>query len=295
MKSCPVLHRFGVTALPCREIRIGKSWYQTELFVQDKGLGIISVTPRPSDSGLENAVVLLFKAGKRPVLADLRAMSSERGQFAVTLESNENDAGDQWAELLANGLTFDVAGLAPGAPVAIPSCEHSYGFDGEFDVGDAEAVSLSPGPHLIGGAPMIPVLRCLAWLASELSRLPDVMAVLWSPAGTACEPAYFAESVERWIGGGAFPGLGLTALESQEDGSLVSKGLALFTGQELHIDAELALDKSQGAKVALRLLHWLVENGRVDQAMSLTGPNGGTLILEPRPDEGMVGVWRGSR
>lgn len=229
-------------------------------------------------------------------MRDIQKLSCKHGQFAVTLECNDADEPDQWAELLANGLTFDLTGLAPGRACRIPAgLDQKFGFDGEFDINACEGVTLAPGPHLVSGGPMIPVLRCLAWLTAELAEMGQLKAIAWPPAGSISEPAYFRESVTRWLGGGAFPGFGLTSLIEQPDGSLRSRGLSLFTGQELLLDADLAQDRTQGAKVALRLLHWLVESGRIEETMSLTGPTGDTLVLEPNEDEGIVSVWRGSR
>lgn len=240
--------------------------------------------------------MLLFAAGERPCVDDIQRLSRSGGQFAVTLECSDTGEPDQWAELLANGLTFDMSGLAPRrACRPQEDASHLYGYEGDFDPAACEGVMLAPGPHLVSGGPMVPVLRCLAWLAAELAALSGVRGIGWPPAASICEPSYFREAVTRWLGGGAFPGFGLTSLESQADGALRSRGLALFTGQELVLDADLALDKSQGAKIALRLLHWLVENGRITETMSLTGPSGDTLILEPHDDQGIVSVWRGSR
>lgn len=229
-------------------------------------------------------------------MREIQRLSQSHGQFAVTLECTDPSEPDQWAELLANGLTFDMSGLAPGRACRLPQqLDQQFGFDGTFDLSACEGVTLAPGPHLVSGGPMIPVLRCLAWLTAELAEIGQIKAIAWPPAGSVCEPAYFRESVTRWLGGGAFPGFGLTSLITQPDGSLRSRGLALFTGQELLLDADLAQDRTQGAKVALRLLHWLVESGKIEETMSLTGPTGDTLVLEPHEDEGIVSVWRGSR
>jgi len=244
---------------------------------------------------MDQLVVLLFAPGHRPAVSEIKALSQELGQFAVTLESSGPVKEIRWAELLANGLTFDLTGLSPGKPGPGVATGHLFGLAEGFDPAACEGVALSPGPHLTSGGPMVPVLRCLAWLAAELSSLEHLRAIVWSPARTICGPTYFRDAVMRWIGGGAFPGLGLTALRPNTDGSLESEGLALFTGQELRLEPDHGHDQAQDAKVALRLLHWLVENGQVDQTMSLTGPMGETLLLEPRAEDGIVHVWRGSR
>jgi hypothetical protein len=263
-------------------------------------LQAIALAHRPVGERLDNAVVLLFAAGKRPRASDVVRHSLKQGQFAVTFESEADgpDAGSggrQWAELLANGLTFDLSGLAPGPAESAEGGAHFYGYDQQPDLTGCEALRLVPGPHLVSGGPMIPVIRCLAWLAAELATLDGLLGILWQPAHTVSAPAYFREGVTRWIGGGAFPGLGLTALVPQDDGSMISEGLALFTGQELVLDKAIAPDRAQAAKLAVRLLHWLVETGRIEQTQSLTGPSGETLMLEPDLQQGLVRVWSGSR
>ncbi|MXO71679.1 hypothetical protein [Alteraurantiacibacter buctensis] len=225
------------------------------------------------------------------------AHSLKQGQFAVTFEPEPDAvAGErQWVELLANGLTFDLSGVAPGPSERAEQACHFYGFDSRPDLAQFEVMRLVPGPHLTSGGPMIPVIRCLAWLAAELATLDGIQGLIWKPARAVSSPAHFREGVTRWIGGGAFPGLGLTALVPQDDGTMTSEGLALFTGQELVIDRAIAEDRAGAAKLAVRLLHWLVETGRIDRTQSLTGPSGETLMLEPDHHAGVVRVWRGSR
>lgn len=176
----------------------------------------------------------------------------------------------------------------------MPSCAHQYGLPTEFAEGSYEAISLVPGPHLSGGETMFPVVRSLALLAAHLAQLEGTRAVAWHPARACSEPQYFRRSVLGWIEGGAFPGLGLTALVKTPDGGMESEGLRLFTGQELRIPRELAADDAEAAKIALRLLNWLVEHGRIDESLTFTGPSGEPLGLEPVENSGILQVWRGS-
>ncbi|MFC3097689.1 hypothetical protein [Alteraurantiacibacter palmitatis] len=250
-------------------------------------------------------MVLLFAQHQRPSLARIQALSLTHGQFAVTLDSvaDEGKAGEHgalhWCELLANGLTFDLTGLSPGVAAAMPEMRHFFALDAKAALGDCEAMALTPGPHLLSGGAMIPVLRCLAWLAGELAELENIAGVAWGPAATVCAPGYFRDAVTRWLGGGAFPGLGLTALRTLEDGSLQSEGLSLFTGQELLLVPDAGGDPQRAAKLALRLLHWLVDMGRITHTMSLTGREGEPILLEPQDADGerpaLVCVSRGAR
>jgi hypothetical protein len=146
----------------------------------------------------------------------------------------------------------------------------------------------------MGGGVMFPVVRCLAWLGALISQLPDIKAVAWHPARSFSEPVYFRTSVMAWIDGGAFPGLGLTSLSTGENGGLISEGLSIFTGQEMALAPELVPDKATGVKIALRLLHWMIENGRVTEAQLLTGPSGEALRIEPLGGGGVVKVLTNS-
>jgi hypothetical protein len=250
---------------------------------------------RPAEGGIDQAVLLLFAPCHRPDVQAVRVLSRVNGQFAVTLDGEDSDGPRVWLELLANGLAFDMSGLAPGKPFGQLTDGHFLGLGKDFDPAACEAVMLRPGPHLTSGGMMVPVLRCLAWVAAQLSALPQLRAICWQPASTICAPDYFHDGTMRWIEGGAFPGLGLTALVPQPDGSILSEGLALFTGQELRLELGAGEDPSDGAKLALRLLHWLVENGRIDSVQSLAGPSGETLLLEPDLPRGIVRVRRGFR
>jgi hypothetical protein len=139
---------------------------------------------------------------------------------------------------------------------------------------------------------LLPVLRTHALLAARLASLPQVQAVAWHTAGSWNSPEHFRSHVMRWIEGGAFPGLGLAALVSKPDGSIASEGLQLFTGQELVLADDLAEDRAVGARVALRLMHWLVDNGALTQREILTGPSGEQLLLEPSSDRRLIKVCK---
>ena len=57
---------------------------------------------------------------------------------------------------------------------------------------------------------------------------------------------------------------------------------------------EVVMDRAEASKIALRLLNWLVEHGRITESFGFTGPSGETLRLEPVDNFGIVEVWRGS-
>ncbi|WP_052768992.1 hypothetical protein [Aurantiacibacter marinus] len=242
-----------------------------------------------------SAVSLLFDAGHRPRAEEIRELARKSRQFSLSIDPASDGIEDGgWVELLVNGLTFDLVGLGTSAPPRVPDCRHHFALPQGFDQSGLEAITLSPGPHLSGGGAMFPVVRCLASLGAQLAGLEDVRAVAWHPAHTCSAPDYFRRGVTGWIEGGPFPGLGLTALKSNPDGSMQSEGLSLFTSQELRLSPEMCGDRAEAAKVALRLLNWLVEHGRIEQPFTFTGPSGETLELEPVDNSAILHVWKRS-
>lgn len=247
------------------------------------------------NSGL--AVSLLFAAGRRPERQAIRDFADRTRAFSISFEPTPEGGADAdgqfWLELLATGLTFDLVGLAPGEAAEPPPCVHSYALAANLEPAGMEALTLRPGPHLAGGHAMLPVVRSLAGLGATLSAVDGVEAVAWHPARSWCGTGYFRDGVQRWIEGGVFPGLGLTALAATADGGMQSEGLSLFTGQDLRIEPELMLDKAAVAKIGVRLIDYLVEAGPIDGPLRLVGPDGQPLRLEPSANKRFVRVWRG--
>lgn len=199
---------------------------------------------------------LVFAPGMRPAAAMLGEAGADAAAngFAVTLEANAED-GD-WAELLASGLTFDCHGIAPGPAAPLPPTGTLLGLTA---APTGEAITLQPGPHIASGAALLPVVRVLLALAADIARLPGVLALYWHPAACWMAPEYFIRIASDWLGGGAFPALGLTALTREPDGGLTSKGLAFFAGQELALSPELDLPPEAFAALDAMAAHLWAE------------------------------------
>lgn len=259
----------------------------------------ISATQDLEAGGLNLAASLLFAPGERPDVRAVLALAQGGSGFTVSLDPNETGAESaeavaprHWLELLANGLTYDLSGLAPGAGAELPPGAHCFGLPDGIADEQFQALTLQPGPHLAGGANMLPVVRSLAWLTAHLAALPGVRAVAWHPARCWSAPEQFRASVLGWTDGGAFPAFALAALAPTSDGGMQSEGLALFTCQELRLEPELAEDRAAAGKIGVRLLHWLVEQGKLEKAESLVGPDGKRLRVEPSADGRFVRVWK---
>ena len=208
--------------------------------------------------------------------------------------SHQAGAGDGWLELLGNGLTFDLAGLAPAPAQDLPQLVYRYGFASGHEIPALESITLRPSAHLAGGANLMPVVRSMAGIAADLCALADVAAIAWHPARSAMEPAYFARVISKWLEGGPFPALGLTALARDIDGGLRSEGLAFFTGQELRIEPIPNANPAQAGKIAVRLIHSLVSMAAIASPCDLSGPEGERLVAEPSGNGRFLRVWQKS-
>lgn len=106
------------------------------------------------------------------------------------------------------------------------------------------------------------------------------------------EGGYFVRIVAAWIGGGAFPALGLTAFESTAGGGVESVGLAFFTGQELRVEPLAGEARVETVKLAVRAVDMLVRHGCVAERATLVGPAGEPLVVEPDAGGKVLRLWR---
>jgi len=230
---------------------------------------------------------ILFPAGARPGLAEVLELADTGAGFAVVHEDREQGL----AELLQYGLSFDLTGLAPCSGEEAPAIVHLFGLAAQ-GMPQGEFLALRPGVHLSGGHSLLPVMRAMVELALALMSLPKAKALCWAPAATAMAPDYARRVLTGWLEGGAFPALGLTALQREENGAVVSVGMRFFTGQELRITPILASDLPRAGKIGIRLIHSLVvENVEVSAQLEVAGPQGERLALKPAADGREVLVW----
>ncbi|MEO7738830.1 MAG: hypothetical protein ABIS10_05965 [Novosphingobium sp.] len=210
----------------------------------------------------------------------------------VSRISSQRGRAEGWVEVLASGMTFDLAGLEPGPPLAAPDARHFFGLPRDTGNIRSEAIALSPGPHLAGAGAMLPVVRTMACVASALAIELEALAVCWEPAGSWMDPQYFSRVIDGWCAGGAFPALGLTGIERTQDGGVESDGLSFFVGQELRIESRRGESAADTVKLAARVIDHLVSNGAIFAREPLVGPGGEALLAEPSTDGKLLRVWR---
>lgn len=198
-----------------------------------------------------------------------------------------------WLELLRDGLTFDLEGLAPGPSPEFPEIEHRFDLDTTPTAFRYEALRLGLGQHLSGGQSTIPVTRTMVSLARDIAHnFSDVQALVWPPSKSAIGRRFFESITTAWIEGGAFPALGLTAFKETIDGAIQTVGLDYWIGQELRIEPPISDDKATATRLGVRVVHHLISLGGLNTVERLTAPDRSKLIMEPSQNGRFIRVWR---
>lgn len=239
---------------------------------------------------VQPALSLLFAAKQRPDLAAIENLFADAtpGGLPGRLVASAGAARSA-TQVLVNGLTFDIAGLAPAKPLPVMTAHHSHGLNDPTE--PLEAITFAPGEHVSAGSAMVPVTRALLGFAANLSLALPVRAVCWHPARSWIEPGLFARLALNWAAGGPFPAVGLTGLTIGEEGAITSRGLAHFTGQEMHLEASNGESTAEMLHIAAQVLDALVTGGRIEEPRRITLP-GEILLAEPSKFSGQVWIWR---
>jgi hypothetical protein len=194
---------------------------------------------------------------------------------------HSDPSSTDWLEILVEGLTFDLLGLAPGPSLTVLEPRHRFG-PWDKPVTSSEAIGLAPGPHLAAAGSAMPVVRTLLRLGAGLAaQLPATLGALWLPASSAMRRDLFVNALDAWFAGGPFPALGLTGIEERHDGVLATDGLAFFTGQEAVLDEALCTDRIEATRLLTRLIDRLVNAPPLDRALTLPREGSGPLRLTP--------------
>lgn len=278
------LFHFG--AFPAPRDSTSPAFHATIRSAGGKGPAITSIRDT-TEGGHEGpcaqpCLALLFAPGGRPAAEQVRAALTAGAIGEVSFDPARTippTTPSDWLEVLIDGLTFDVLGLAPGHALTLPPPRHRLGL-APSDMAGSEAIGLAPGPHLAGAANALPVVRTLLRLGTAVARhLPGTLGVHWLPSGSATGRAIFLETVEAWLAGGAFPVPVVAGFETLRDGSLASDGLAFFTGQEFELDPALCTDRLAATRVGIRLFDRLVEHHPLHGVTRLALEDGGRIRL----------------
>ncbi len=221
---------------------------------------------------------LLYDSGSVPGINELNGAGLGSGGFTVT---HAPPAGEGWAEVLRDGLTFDLRGLSGGKPQPVPAIDHFVG----TAVGQGEglvALQICPGPHISGAQRLLPVIRVAAALAEVLAKIGEPRAICWLPARNAVSPEFFSRAVKPWFEGGPFPAIALASVYRPSSGGIATTGLKFLIGQEFLLTADDGTPAEQLARVAVRLIDWLVAHGPVTVATQAVLAGTGAVFLEAK-------------
>jgi len=206
-------------------------------------------------------------------------------------EASEDDT--IWVEMLREGLTFDLVGLAPGQASAFPQIDHRFDLESAPSEFRFEAMQLVPGQHLAGGARSVPVVKGLVALARDLTHhFDDLTALVWPASSSAIGRRFFESISTAWLEGGVFPALGLTAFRETIDGALQSVGLEFWIGQELRIEPPLSADKIAATRLGVRIINQLIIVGGLEESERIMAPDGVQLVMRPSRNRKFIRVWR---
>ncbi|MEL7317282.1 MAG: hypothetical protein AAFN04_01430 [Pseudomonadota bacterium] len=207
----------------------------------------------------------------------------------------ESDVADRiWIELLREGLTYDLRGLAQGPGCGFPRADHKIDLDPQIAPSRYEALHLLPGHHLAGGHRTMPVVKGLIATARDLTHhFSHLEAVVWPASKSAIGRRFFESTTTAWLDGGPFPALGLTAFRQAIDGAFQSVGLEFWIGQELRIEPSLVSDQVTATRIGVRLINHLILMGGLEKDDLVTAPDGTRLALDLSENGRYIRVRRG--
>nr|WP_137678542.1 hypothetical protein [Parerythrobacter lutipelagi] len=257
-------------------------------------LGRGAVIPNLADSHESEdgtALFLLFPRGQCPTSAALTETVEQYPALTISANADPSDDNGAWiAELLLDGLTFDLTSVGD----QIPEWRRAVGFGDCAMVGELEALCLRLGPHLSGGESILHVVR--GWM--NCGRLlggmfPSLLGYVWPSASLAIGANLFERSVLAWADRGLFPAQCLVAFEVTDDGAIRSRGLAHLIGQEMRLAATVHDGLEHGERLSSIIAAHLAVTGKLESSEMLTAHDGFPLQLTPSADGQLIEIIRG--
>lgn len=243
----------------------------------------------PEGEAIADDLLILFHRNPRPTLEQVRD-ACDGADIIDAAPQPLADPSRGVVELRRSGLTFDLAGLAPGPAVPIPDLGGAELDDAIAQEG-TRALSLRVGPHIAAGRRTLAILRAWFTLAQGVGQRLGAEGVCWVPGGVVIGMEGLTRQIDSWEARGDVPVNLLASFRSTIDGALQSHGLHTFTGQELRIEPPLA--QAEGNALARLLFTHLFYAGKQTQSGQLTAPDGHPLRIEPSADGRYVRVTPG--
>ena len=259
------------------------SSYDHRIVEQDDAQGIFFVFDKgePADLG----AIRSFAQASSDIFISVEQLRNEAAKPVLVSEDTAQGLSSLQAlsvQLLHGGLTFDLIFPPDGQNDGLHSNLASFDCDWPPETGPVSTLHLRPGQHIGSGANSLPIMRRFMELARDFVLYFDqVTAVVWPPAKSVIGRRYFDSSISAWLEHGVFPPEGLVAFREAANGEFHSEGLNYFTGQELHVAADLMGDAGLPAGLRARLVNQLILSGTTTEKQDLIAPNGRRVSLTP--------------
>lgn len=228
---------------------------------------------------------MLFPAGERPDLPTIRQIVDQIGAVTISAEpavapNSEALKDELWVELLCEGMTFDLCGLAGGHSTRVPDLLDPSDLCSDRDM--MEAVELKLGPHLAAGGHNLPIVRAMLAVATTLAgKLDKLVAISWPASGTCLSPSDFSNAIDSWLNGGPIPSPAIVNFRKSMDNALQSVGLSLFCTQELRLEPDLARSEDDLCRLGIRIAGQIIHQGKLSEVEEVAGPDGASIRLAP--------------
>ena len=253
--------------------------------------GTLDFAAEPGAQG-ELSFGLMF-AGDLPSHADLASsLEKDGGQAGGNIRLLETPANGAAASLImtCNDIPFELQGMLEPVAADLEDADQYFAVEAG-DLGQAKCLRLAAQFTANDGIAPLEIVRNASRIALRLADAAQCIAVSWAPAKSIMGTAYFEKVVSDWLAGGPFPALGLTSLTMDGDKTFHSRGLAPICGQEIVIPAMPGLENAGRARVAIRMIDYMAQNGPIheDGPVEIDGfgkfnvtidPNGGNIYLK---------------
>ena len=131
-------------------------------------------------------------------------------------------------------------------------------------------VTISFGPNIKDGYKSSAIISSLFRYARLLIMNSNCVAIAWNISNIITDSQYFAEVVDHYEKGGAFPILSTINFIYDKNGLLKSEGLSYFSNQEIHYECR-HLNEVESMKRMTRIVHDIAVNGAYLKNMEVDG------------------------
>jgi hypothetical protein len=133
-------------------------------------------------------------------------------------------------------------------------------------------ISIDLGDNLKGGETIPPIIKGLLAIARCIGKGLGAAAICWHPARIISDFTYFSDAVVGYENHGFFPVLPLIDFVTSDNATIISKGLAFLSTQELHYCCE-GIAAAEAMRNVLDIVHEIALNGPVIESKILHGFN----------------------